>query len=391
METRFDFPTNYPTELPPTLSLENTVEFSDEVVAQIASECETLMLAYRDRKRSSLEAALRYLLGEHSLTDSLALLKAKPDGQMLEMDLDSDMSSSDEDDESEVNKIIGIQTQSVDMNDSMLAVSNAEYNVPLPKACGAYWADDGRLVCFFPPKQEKPSSLLGSLGLRAGEQFSRNFKSIFEGFGRLHNGSSATKRASSNLESIESIDSDFESLSTSSGSSSDEGIVTPELQFMPSVTLRVDPSDRYRALSVDDSQRSSGRGPRNYISIHDCADLLPAKQYLAADYTLSADLSHCCLHNAAVARVCGELDVADVWTFANLILRDEVPSELIEMPLKGESIIVAVRRAVSPLKEKDSGIDLSHDHMEERKKSRVQWGQHPFGRHWLVRSLCVYR
>jgi len=52
---------------------------------------------------------------------------------------------------------------------------------------------------------------------------------------------------------------------------------------------------------------------------------------------------------------------------------------------------VVVRRALSPLKEKDSAIDLSFDTPEEdlqlNRQRPIKWGDHPLGRRWLVTSL----
>ncbi|KAL9608433.1 MAG: hypothetical protein Q9167_006732 [Letrouitia subvulpina] len=395
LKARIEFPANYPNDVPATMTLLSTTGLPDEAVVQIKEEAPVIADAYKDRKKSSLETILRYSLGEQTLAESLSLLKARPDTQLIDADIEPDFSSSDEEDDGS-SKVIGIQAQGLDMSDSTIAISNAQYNVPLPKACGAYWADDGRLVCFFPSKQDKSSSLLGSLGLKPGEGYSRNYRSVFEGFGRLHGGSILAKRAYSNLDTVKSDDSDHEGFSTSSDSSSENELGVPELHLMPPMAFHGEKSDQLHTLSIDDSQRSSGQnakglstrpGLRNFVSIHNFADILPSKETLANDYVLDDDSSNCCIRNAEVARAHGELDLADVWSLIYLILRNEVPIKVMQMPRRNSSIIVAARRAIRPLKGKDNGIDESSGFVVEDNKVKIQWGYHPFGRQWLVKSM----
>ncbi|KAI4163507.1 MAG: hypothetical protein LQ342_002779 [Letrouitia transgressa] len=395
LKARIEFPANYPNDMPAIMSLMSTTGLPDEAVVQIMTEAPIIADAYKDRKKSSLETILRYSLGEQTLAESLSLLKARPDNQTIDADIEPDFSSSDEDDDGS-GKVIGIQAQGLDMSDSTIAISNAQYSVPLPKACGAYWADDGRLVCFFPSKQDKSSSLLGSLALKPGEGYPRNYQSVFEGLSRLNAGSILAKTPSSNLDTVKSDDSDHEDFSTSSESSSENELGVPELHLMPPIASRGEKSDQHHTMSIDDSQRSSGQNAkglstggrlRNFVSIHNFADILPSKQTLANEYVLDDELSKCCKRNAETARAHGESDLADVWSLIYLILRNEVPTKIMQMPRKNSSIVIAARRAIGPLKGEDSGIDMSSDFVAEENKTKIQWGYHPFGRQWLVKSL----
>ncbi|KAL9602001.1 MAG: hypothetical protein Q9219_002109 [cf. Caloplaca sp. 3 TL-2023] len=392
---RMDIPSDYPNDEPVWVTLERTAGIGDETILQATSDLQLIAYAYRERQRHSLEALLRYLLGEQSYDDILALLKARPDQPSFEIDQQVDFMSSDEDEAEEQyanDQVLGLESV-----DGILAVSNAQYNVPLPKACGALWADDGRLVCFFPPKEEKKASFLEPFSFKAAGLTSRTRRDIFEGFGRLHSRSSDTELAPSNRGSVESGDSDFaESLESDSDSSSSSGFGQTSLRLMPSIAWGDGPPEAHRALSTEESQKSSGanaqnavgtRSSQNFVSIHQYAGLLPAKRHLAEAYSLASS-SECCLHNATVARNSGDLDLADTWAFVSLLLKNAVPLEYVPVTFQQEPILLTIRRTLSPLRGKDSAVDLSYDEESQTSmKGPVFWGSHPFGRRWLVDAL----
>ena len=397
LQSHIDFPSTYPDSASPTFSFEKTASLSDETLTKIYTDIGLITASFVSRQRSSLEATLRYLLGEQTLEESLLWLK-KRESVDLDSTRDLDSSSSDDDDE-----IVGTygdpQANSMEASDPMIATSNARYNVPLPKACGALWADDGRLVCFFPSKSDQESSLL-EMSIRASDRSSRKGKTMFEGFGRLQNTSSRQRRHASTLETIESGDSDFEESSTSSdSSSSSDGLGLPQHHFLPTMAWRGNVLETPPGVSLDDSQKSSGGSGLEksstskgsiFISIHAFADLLPAKQALAEGYVIGKG-SIGSIQNAQVAHESGNSDLADVWSFVNLLLQDIVPLELIGSPRDNASIMIVARCAVSRLKAKDSAIDLSFDGLQEQKtpikSASVKWGDHPFGRRWFVDSL----
>lgn len=399
LKARIDFPNNYPMTAAPSLHLEQTASLSDETTDRIYKDSKSIASSFMSQQRSSLEAILRYLLGERNLEESLFWLTKRQESVDLESTQDLDLSSSDEEDEG-LGRYVGDQNGSMEASDPMITVSNAQYNVPRPKACGALWAEDGRLVCFFPLKQEKESSLL-DLSIRASDRSSGSRKNIFEDFGRLHNDSARQKRGASTLETIESGDSDAEYSSTfsSSSSSSLDNMGLPHHHFMPSMAWRGDVFEAHRGLAVDDSQKSSGDGvfaksnvmvSGNYIAIHDLTQLLPAKKYLAKAYTIHEG-SNGCAHNSRIARENGDSELAEVWSFVELIIQENVPLESKFIPWSDAPVMVVARHAASRLKPRDSAIDLSFDAaQEDRQPSRrgfVKWGDHPLGRRWFVDSL----
>lgn len=397
LQSRIDFPSTYPDSASPTFSLEKTASLSDETVSKLYADIGLITASFVSRQRNSLEATLRYLLGEQTLEESLLWLK-KRESVDLDSTRDLDSSSSDDDDEV-VGKYGDPQANIMEASDPMIDTSNAQYNVPLAKACGALWADDGRLVCFFPSKSDQESSLL-EMSIRASDRSSRKGRTMFEGFGRLQNTPTRQRRHASTLETIESGDSDFEESSTSSdSSSSSDGFGLPQHHFLPNMAWRGNVLETPPGVSLDDSQKSSGGSGLEksstskgsmYISIHAFDDILPAKQGLAERYIIGKG-SVGSVQNAQVARESGNSDLADVWSFVDLLLQDIVPLELIGSPRDNDSIMVVARCAVSRLKAKDSAIDLSFDDLQDPKtlikSASVKWGNHPFGRRWFVDSL----
>ena len=402
IKARIDFPTSYPVSAAPALTLEQTASLRDETTDQIYMEAGSIASSFMSHQRSSLEAMLQYLLGERNLEECLLWLKKRQESVDLESTQDLDLSSSDEEDES-LGRYAGEQGEGMETNDSMITVSNAQYNVPLPKVCGAFWADDGRLICFFPKKQGPEPSLL-DWSIRTSDRSSGSRKNIFEDFGRLHTDSARQKRGTSTLETIESGDSDpgyssaYSSSSSSSSSSSDD-VGLPRHHFMPSMAWRGDMFEAHRGLAFEDSQKSSGdtgaakstvMGSSNYVAIHDLTDLLPAKKHLARGYTIY-DGSSGCAHNARIARESGYPDLADVWTFVELIIKEDVPLQSKVILESNAPVMVVARHTASELKPKDSAIDLSFDTAGENRKpsqrGSVKWGNHPLGRRWFVDSL----
>ena len=368
------FPDDYPEVARPQLIVKESPSIAEQLIQQISNGVDRIFEAYLEHQRNSLEPVLLYLLGDRDLEQSLLWLKTRLKSE-IDVPQNSAESSSDEDDR-------------LDSNEKLTA-SNTQYNVPLPKACGALWADDGRLVCFFPQRPEKAASLVENLSLKFINQHG-----MFEGFGRLNQGFPGSRRLLTTTTSG-SGESDFEDVSSSSDSStSSDGMISPGQLFLPSMGWPGGALEGLHEKSIDDMQRSLGavdesttQSGGNYISIHDCHDLLPSKQDLAQEYILSSDQQKCCTHNALVAAERGAHDLAAVWSLVELILKKDVPLDILK-PNNDETILVAARRAARPLSTNDSAVDLSYDMAEESLEyAMVKWGGHPFGNRWLVDSM----
>ncbi|KAH0559236.1 hypothetical protein GP486_004252 [Trichoglossum hirsutum] len=396
------FPVEYPETSAPEFKLEKTSSISDASLKEVCSDLYAIADGYASRKRGCLEAILRYLLGERGLEDSTAWLKDEHD-RIAGAEIVADDTSSDE--EALAADPSGSHSQDLDMlGTGLFGAINKHANVPLPRECGATFSVTGKLVCYFPPKEDKTKSLLSTLVLKDTDRSSRG--KIFEGFGRLHAGSPGPKRktASTDEREEDGYDSSDDSFASSSGSSGfsddDPGLPT---RYNVSLAWRNHPTigRRFRRThSTDRSQRSGGTGtatnkavvmkPKNIVSIHSFEYLLPAKRGLAEEYAIYGNGPEVCSHNARVAASHGAQELVDVWEFARLILHNEVPLEIMPQPHRREPILVVARRAAETIKRRDSGLHLEFEDQEMDNTSlmgRVKWGRHPLGGRWFIDAL----
>ena len=388
---RIKFPDDYPDAAMPTLSFEESHNLANERVASMLDEISQISMACQQQQLSSLEAIILYLLGERSLKDSLLLIESQR-SHNLEAIQTSAASSSDEDDDDS-------QVQAMDINQSTLATFNTQYNVPLPKACGALWADDGRLVCFFPHKEEKSPSIVDSLSVKASERSARSFRTVFESFAQFKKIPEHAKyrRAMSGTIDSDSDSSGYSSASTSSSSLEDMNVT--KQMFLPSIAFPEASLEKHNEITIDGSQWSSGDtghkqtiSPHyNYVSLHNCQELLPSRPDLARKYVLSANRHYTCTYNARIAGEANLHDLAEIWSLVDLLVPMEEPLDTIQVSNPSQTAVAAARISVHPIRTKDSAIDLSFDFDQEAadrdKLGSEIWGHHPFGQQWLVEEL----
>lgn len=396
VRVKMDFPAGYPNTAMPAASIEKTTSLQDDILQQMTSDVHALAYEFLSVRRSSLEPILRYLLGEQSLDEILQSFKKHQASDKL-LATQNDDDDDDDDDEEGAGAYAQLQSDSIESLDPLAMVDNAQYNVPLPKACGALWAANGTLVCFFPAKVEKETSVLDQ-SFRFGPA---NRGAISEGFGRLYEAIERRKRLASTFETIEDGDSEAGEFETSSSdsslSSSDTGL--PPNHFLPAIAWRGDGLDVFQKMALDGSQKSAGEvGTANsaslkgnmFISLHNLSEILPSKQSLARDYEIG-NTQQQAAHNASAARRYGFLDIADLWSLIGLMLQNKVPVQVMHHRHGNGSIFAIARRALSWLEQKDSGIDLDFDASDEDEPPsllhQVSWGSHPFGQRWLVKAL----
>lgn len=401
LQLRLDFPQDYPEAAPPHFQLEHTSSLPEEKFAEIENGLRTIAMGYLVHRKGCLEAILSYLLGERNLQESTEWLTMGENQTESEEQADS---SSDEED-----ALLGesgpAESQTLDMEGSMgSGILSANANVPLPRSCGAVWAPNGRLVCFFPPKEEQRSILRHAVLTNSSR--SRGGREIFEGFGRLHSDSPDPRSKGRSAEEAEDSETDDSSSTSSSNSSSassstsgDNDMV--ETRFRPPAawhggSIRL---QRLKATSTDGSlptSNSYNRKPlfaknKTLIAIHDVDSLIPSKRRLAEEYLLFGDGPTLCAHNAEIASKYGLLDLFDIWEFIKLILSNNVPLEILCAANGKESIPVLAQRAMVRIKRKDSGLDISFDQPDgiliPLEKALVKWGKHPFAGTWLISRL----
>lgn len=385
------FPVNYPTHSMPSFNIQKTAGVTDELAANLAAELRTISETYLSVQRGCLEGAVRYLLGENTLEESIAWILGES-GDTIKSPVNGGLEgeSSDEDE-------VGLShSQELGMSSELLRPVNANVMVPVAKACGALWANDGRLVCFFPPKKDKSVSAMENLGFKEMARLSRADK-VFGGFGRLQANSPGPQISTiPSTEGNTSDDSDESDAGSSSSSGSSDTLSVLQNRFPTPRMWRSGGSlGLHRPQSTDNSQMSTVGGvvakqsetPKNVVSIHDFNDLLPSKRELAKKYHISGKGTEVCAYNASVALDAGYHELARIWGLVKLILQtQEVAPAAHDTGLTGQ----AVRKQS---KRRDSAVDLTYDaKIQDKGLTRssnnvVQWGNHPFGGQWLLPSL----
>ncbi|KAK2735794.1 hypothetical protein FQN55_001976 [Onygenales sp. PD_40] len=396
------FPLEYPRAAIPVFNVQKTSSVTSQLASTITSGLRTIAETYLPQKRGSLEGALRFLLGEHTVEESIALVQRQAPEPLKSPDILDGDESSDEDEEGGQ-----FRGNSLGLSSSgLLRPVNANVMVPVSKTCGALWTNDGRLVCFFPAKKEKSASFMGSMAL-SDMRLARNDR-VFEGFGRLQTGSPGPKHSSgvgtgrgTITDDGASDYSDDSSVETSSSSGSSDLLGNLPPQFHAPNTWRSGSLGFYRSRSAENSQKSttgvgtaksSSENSHNTISIHDLSDMLPAKRELAKEYQVFGNRPDVCAHNMAAAASFGNFDLAHVWGLVRLMLQNQISPDI----YPGNDIVVVARQALRDVKRKDSGVDMSFDKIRKRRPSassrsdKIKWGEHPLGGRWLVPALFNY-
>ncbi|KAI9670894.1 MAG: hypothetical protein M1817_003779 [Caeruleum heppii] len=402
------FPTTYPGDSVPTFKMEKTPSVPDATWDRISDELQFIAYCYSFKRRGCLEAILCYLSGERGLVESTAWFM---DDQTVAIDAVEPHEASSSEEEDDLTASAAGQNPAMDSSGpDLLGTANANANVPLPRACGATFAEDGRLVCFFPPKTEKPSKESGSMFDAADGRYHVGHRS-FPGFGRLGGGGTLSNYMSSVDEDPEwAYDSAEESASSSSGSSTLSHGEAEAMIFSSHLMFRAGQSSKTRPQmprylrdmeSMDHSRISQGMGSaaseappsksKNIISIHNLETLLPAKRSLAAEYKIFGNGPHLAQHNAEVASRHGHPELADLWRLIELILYNEVPLEIMAQQHSRTPILIVARQATSKSARRDNGLDLAydahHDPPPQELMGRVKWGQHPLAGAWLIEAL----
>ncbi|GAM84237.1 hypothetical protein ANO11243_022310 [Dothideomycetidae sp. 11243] len=390
------FPAGYPQNACPSFVLGRSSALTVERIDQLEQDLERIAYAHLRLRIGCLDSVLSFLTGELTLKQSIAWLATDEESPEL---VDKAESSSDEEDT--LGDLATSHSQVLipgEASTPNLLSSNA--NVGIPKACGAIWAADGRLICFFPPKAQPPS-LFEKLRLAPS---SKNKSDVMhEGFGRLpvDRLDSSLAATPSPLETPEESDlDDGSSSSSSSDPDEDDGFpaFSTGLYRRRTWSRPFQPKTKMRSTSADGSQRTSlGAGkangavtPKTIVSIQVHDDVLPAKYALAEEYRVFGDSIEVCRHNSQVALNHDCDDIADVWSLLALILSNEVP--LISLLLDSRrSVQVMARRALVRLQRQDAGFDLAFDETEMTAYAHhwglLKWGNHPFGNTWLVEAI----
>lgn len=397
------FPDQYPEAKLPTFTLVRTSLISEDIYQKIMGDVQQIATGFVGRKRGCLEAIICYLLGEINVEESTLWLTDAQDVDDIVIDDLANESSSEDDDSDMPAGSSAMMSQELDSSatEANLIPVNRHANVPLPRLCGARFANNGKIVCFFPPKAEKVKSLLRTSTDKErprGEPF-------FNAFSRLRNEviTPRSKFASITDEDGEvsdsSQDSDGSSSSESDSSRFRNGVA---YGFWRKINSR-------NALSTNRSQKSSVAGtgtgtgtgtggsrvrppkPKNTIVVYDIQDYMLAKKDLADEYAIFGNGLEVCNHNAVVAKRQGHQDLADIWQYAGMLLQHEVPLEVLDESFHNEPILVIARGMIQHCRRdtgSNSGFDFSN-HLQSSRDSmsgRVKWGHSPLAK-YLIEDL----
>ncbi|TQN71487.1 putative RWD, RING finger and WD repeat-containing protein [Colletotrichum shisoi] len=392
-----DIPADYPKFKAPKFLIEKTGFMSERTHKKIGHEIHELCQQFLGRKQNCLDVAFSYLLGEIDLAASTNFFKNVKD---LDDPLDGVGSESSSEDENDI-PAGGSASMSQELPPNVEAESTLAPNnttiPPLPRFCGARFANDGRLVCFFPTKEEKARALFSTSVEPPRERIKG--EPVFAGFGRLAHDSPPGKRYGNDEMSATDDQSDSDG-STGSSSSSDS-----ESTSINKMSLWYQPRHRFkRTWSDNRSIRSSGGGTgvgtgtgtgslrrrpgaksKNVISLHDISGLLPAKKEFAQEYAIFGDGAQVCEHNAQVAEKHGCQDLVDIWRYLSLILRRDIPLELSNMDPRQNSILIIARNALTRFRHEDSpdAQTVSGNDDSTVFSGRVKWGNHPLARGFI--------
>jgi len=399
IKVKVDIPHGYPKAKAPRFIVEKTALMDDQTFRKVDHEVNSLAGQFARRHQNCLEVGFSYLLGETDLSNSDAFFKNVKDLDDDDMDGLADDSSSEEDEDVPVEGVTSLSqdlTASVELDTALTLVNRT----PVPRTCGARFANDGTLVCFFPTKEEKARAMYLSAPSEAAKDRSRN-EPQFAGFGRLAQEFAPSRSRLMNDEISATDDqSDSDETDASSSSSSDS-----ETTYMHKINMWYLPGRRFRkTFSGTYSMHSSGGGTgvgtgtgtgtsrrrfgksKNVIALHNIAGELPSQKEFAREYRIFGDGEEVCEHNALVVQKYGRPDLVDVWKYAALLLRKAIPLEWIEASQMHDSMLVIAKDAVSRF-----GTEGSSPNEWEKNKltGRVKWGQHPLAKD-LITDLFVY-
>ncbi|KAK8099300.1 uncharacterized protein PG998_012541 [Apiospora kogelbergensis] len=394
IKVKVDVPSSYPKSRAPKFLVEKSALMSDQTYKKIDQEVNQVAYRFAKKKQNCLEVAFTYLLGETDLSSSTNFFKNVKD---LDDELDplaDESSSEDEADEIPAGGSASMSqelTASVELDATLAPVSRPTLP-PIPRLCGGRWSNDGRLVCFFPSKEEKAKALLFTPTDPVKER--PKGEPTFAGFGRLQQETPPPRQRHLLDESSMAGDhSDSEDADDSSSSSDSEET------YMHKVSMWYTPGRRLRkTFSGSYSMRSSGGGtgvetgtgtgtsrrrstkPKNVVSLHDMSDLLPSKQELAQEYSIFGDGPEVCEHNAEVALKYGRYDLVQVWRYAALLLRRDIPLELLEQTPRNSSVLVVAKNIVSHARDGKGSPGNSDGQLA----GKVKWGLHPLAKEFIA-------
>ncbi|MCJ1308749.1 hypothetical protein MMC25_002403 [Agyrium rufum] len=392
LKCHVEFPNGYPLNESPKLKIEKTTTIDQIAFERLLAQCSEIGDTYLAHRKSSLEALIRFVTGGDSLISLITRAKQQFGDEKALLVATEEESSSDEDDEELSDYKIHAFEEST-LSGSGLLGSAANANVPLPKACGAVWAKNGLLVCFFPKKQDMQANALSNLNLHSNVLSSLQRENTVVGFGNVQMPSrfrSATDvvlgdglSGGSDTDATSEDEQSMVSSSDSSESSSPVGTSMPLHAFGRKAF-----GDPRFGSALDDSRSSANHitnlTPPNTVSIHSFLELLPSKKNLAKVYRISG--IDVCEHNATVASTQGYNEKALAWQILAFVLKEIVPTHP-QRVIQDSPVTLVMQRKLDVWPSRDKKNRMKTHSKIPCLLNRVEWGWHPLGATGLVENL----
>ncbi|KAH3681786.1 hypothetical protein WICPIJ_007225 [Wickerhamomyces pijperi] len=358
LRVEIKFPQAYPSQ-PPVFKIEENRELTKESRVEILTDLSEITSIYSRHDKFSLEICLRYLMGDRMDVSKLeAEITAQQDqGHLNDIynlppnidDLDSLPSSSDH----EVEEYYGDDNDSTDgelgddelvpglqMTQTLTNDSNKMFDsTPIPKGCGAVWSRQGKLVCFFMPKNSQAFNEGHDDSRKTLMKFDHTKQVLFDNdelsdgslsddFNDILRKDLSSRRRIPGVFRIQNFNQSF------SGAGSSIHAATE--------TVRTGVSSTYQRSQIeaeDDDQPT-----KNVVAVFDFSDLIPTKYDLADEYKVVGDTAEALsLYNSEICAKYGYTELSDTWRVLSTVFSTD-----------------------------------------------FDWGVHPLGKTWLIKELMTY-
>ncbi|OZJ02862.1 hypothetical protein BZG36_04083 [Bifiguratus adelaidae] len=397
------FAPEYPTNGQATFYIQKNTMLSMYTRAHMTRDLNLLASNNASQKKSSLEPAIKFLLGESVYDDSekhedgvstpALNVPGAPSTPFASWSNDPlafglAKASADSDEDTFVGSplmfnggLLGNrQSFGSDTDKALVDMSlleNKTHSVPFPRLCGATFSSTGQLVYFFSSLQIKPHSspsrppsviqsspqrwsLVRSVSTDALELFQhpQSYSQFADFRDAVY---TARAREEGGYGSYDEDDMEEQE---------DVSDITSIMYFRRQNSTRRRAGWANAPLSIYQGRLSPDSRP---IGMQDMSHLMPFQPSLAAEYKITGQSAYkVCLHNANVAKKHGRHDMSYVWLLAAEIVREILPgSEQHDKGLRAATLFGAVSKSML------------------RTSLRVNWGAHPLGRK-LVDSIMQH-
>ncbi|KAG5420935.1 hypothetical protein I9W82_000025 [Candida metapsilosis] len=394
-------------------SIEETHELIKEVRVEMEKQLEQIAYFYTNKyQQFCLEQCLRYLMGEKVDLDDEAMAETR--GEMIDDNASYLPEVGDEDwvddlinqqpgfhgyssgEDAEFDDLIpGISANTTINRAQSPHSTNVNYSgnigqdnfdsTPIPKGCGAVWAPNGQLICFFIPKNNQVTAIGKNThqGLKQTGLDNIRVSNLENDDSDSENSEREYHETSS---SDEYFDDDLEEILKHDASSRNRApgplrsnlvlgsrFIASEVNHKSSLkkfTSHGESLSNYKSSIKDDRKKGNQNfteGIKNVVMIIDFGHLLPNRIELAREYKLVGDRpENLAEHNAKIAAKYGLDEIFQVWKILEIILSND---------FKEDNRVSHLARVSAAVK---SNTMLSI------------WGTHPFGCAWLIREIFKY-